>query len=256
MTNRRFGPRFTTRGAISWFGALLCLPLAALAADEICTSCGPRVNVNGAFAHHKDRPTVTIEGAPGNAAIFLEDINGANFSVTIAPLPAGKYTLTIGAAETVANAPGERVFDVMAGDKVLAKDFDIVASAGGARKVATITGTVKHEDDAIRGPLTISFIAGKSTAKFNTFDIKNADGVSVVSFSASELADAFTATARREPEVKEPPIWRDPSHSLKDRARDLIRRMSLAEKVAQLKNAAPAITNTAVTQKFPTNTRK
>ena len=43
------------------------------------------------------------------------------------------------------------------------------------------------------------------------------------------------------PEINEPPIWRDPSQPLKARANDLIRRMSLAEKVAQLQNDAPAI---------------
>ncbi|HEX7576479.1 MAG TPA: glycoside hydrolase family 3 C-terminal domain-containing protein, partial [Verrucomicrobiae bacterium] len=62
-----------------------------------------------------------------------------------------------------------------------------------------------------------------------------------VSFCASELADAFSAAAMRVPDVKEPPSWRDSSKPLKARADDLIRRMSLAEKVAQLKNAAPAI---------------
>jgi beta-glucosidase len=107
--------------------------------------------------------------------------------------------------------------------------------------VATITGTVDHEDDSLRGPLTFAFMAAKDAAKFNTFEVRNADGASVVSFNASELADAFSAAAVRVPDVKEPPIWRDPSYSIKERADDLIRRMSLAEKVAQLKNAAPAI---------------
>ena len=36
-------------------------------------------------------------------------------------------------------------------------------------------------------------------------------------------------------------IWRDPSRSIKARADDLIRRMSLAEKVSQLRNDAPGI---------------
>ena len=133
------------------------------------------------------------------------------------------------------------MFDVTSGDASLAKDFDIFATAGGARKVATITGAVEHEDDSLRGPLKISFVASKGAAKFNTIEVKNAAGASVVSFSASELADAFSAAAVRVPDVKEPPIWRDPSKPLKARADDLIRRMSLAEKVAQLKNAAPAI---------------
>ena len=100
---------------------------------------------------------------------------------------------------------------------------------------------MEHEDDSLRGPLKISFTASKGTAKFNTIEVKNAEGVSVADVSASELADAFSAAAVHVPDVTEPLIWRDPSKPLKARADDLIRRMSLAEKVAQLKNAAPAI---------------
>jgi beta-glucosidase len=65
--------------------------------------------------------------------------------------------------------------------------------------------------------------------------------VSVVAFSASEMADAFTGAAARIPEITDPAIWHDSSHPLKERANDLIRRMSLAEKVGQLQNGAPGI---------------
>lgn len=214
---------------------------AALADEEICAACGPDVRLSGSFAHRKDNASVAIEGAGSNAAAYREDVNGTNFTVTITALPAGKYTLTIGAAETSARAAGERVFDVTSGDKVLAKDFDIFAKAGAVRKVATISGTVDHADDALRGPLKISFTSSKGTAKFNTIEVKGEDGSSIVAFSASELADAFSAAAQRVPEVAQAPIWRDASKPLDTRIDDLIRRMSLAEKVAQLKNAAPAI---------------
>ena len=213
----------------------------AFGADEICASCSAPVSVAGSFAHRKDNPSVIIEGAGNNAALYREDVNGTNFTVTIAHLPAGQYTITIGAAETVAGAAGERVFDVVVGDAALVRDFDLFATAGGARKVAAITGTVAHEDDSLRGPVKIAFVASKGAAKFNTIEIKNASGASVVSFSASELADAFSAAAARVPDIKEPAIWRDASKPVPARAEDLIRRLSLAEKVAQLKNAAPAI---------------
>jgi beta-glucosidase len=213
----------------------------AFAADEICASCGQQVSVGGDFAHRKENASLIIDGATVNAPAFHEEINGKNFTVSIAHLPAGKYTIIIGEVETTAGATGERVFDVTCGDIALAKDFDIYATAGGARKVASLTGVVEHEDDSIKGPLTISFAASKGVAKFNTFEIKNPSGAAVISFSASELADAFSAAAAHVPEISDPPIWRDPARPLKLRAEDLIRRMSLAEKVAQLKNAAPAI---------------
>jgi beta-glucosidase len=231
---------FTLAAKLLMAGALATTSVA-FAADEICTACGPQVNVSGSFTHRKDRPSVAIEGATNNAAVYREDVNGTNFTVTISALPAGKYTIAIGVAETVAGGAGERVFDVLSGDVPLARDFDIYATAGAARKVATINGTVEHEDDALRGPLKITFVSSKGMAKFNAFEIKNAAGAAVVSFSASELADAFSAAASRVPEVKEAPIWRETSRSVKERAADLIRRLSLAEKVAQLKNAAPAI---------------
>jgi beta-glucosidase len=227
--------------AVPLLAGLLLSASATFAADEICASCGQQVSVGGSFSHRKENPSVAVEGAGNNAAAYREDVNGTNFTVTIAHLPAGKYTITIGAAETSAGAAGERVFDVTSGDTSLAKNFDIFATAGGARKVATISGTVEHSDDSLRGPLKISFVSSKGTAKFNTVEVKNADGAPVVSFSASELADAFSAAAVRVPEIKDPPIWRDPSQPLQARESDLIRRMSLAEKVAQLKNAAPGI---------------
>ena len=236
---RHIYPKYTVPLILLLAGELFSAS-AAFAAEEICTSCGGQVSVSGSFTHRKEAPSLVVEGAKSSVDAFREDVNGTGFTVTIAHLPAGKYTITIGAAETVASKPGERVFDVTSGETVLAKDFDIFATAG-ARRAAMITGTVKHEDDALRGPLKISFVANKGAAKFNTIEVKNAEGVSVADVSASELADAFSAAAVRVPEVTEPPIWRDPSKPLKVRADDLIRRMSLAEKVAQLKNAAPAV---------------
>jgi beta-glucosidase len=218
----------------------LCAPVA-FAADEICASCGLQVSVSGDFAHRKDYASVTIEGATNNAAAFREEINGTNFTVTIAHLPAGKYTIVIGETETLVSEPDERLFDVASGDVALAKNFDIVATAGGARKVCYIRGAVEHEDDSIKGPLTVSFVAVKGTAKFNTFEVEDASGASLIAFNASELAEPFSAAATRIPEISEPPIWRDPSQPLAAREKDLIRRMSLAEKVAQLQNTAPGI---------------
>ena len=228
-----------------FLAGLMLFVTGAFAADESCSSCGPDVRINGEFVHRKDAATVTIQGATAdNAAAFREEINGNNFNISIANLPAGRYTISIGEVETLASAAGERVFDVSAGDVALAKNFDIFAAAGGAGKVTTITGTVQHEDDEIRGAINLVFSSSTGAAKFNKVEIKNAAGASVIAFNASELADNFSADARRVPEITEPPIWRDPSHPLKERINDLIRRMSLAEKVAQLQGGqtpAPAI---------------
>jgi beta-glucosidase len=231
---------FTRVGCLLLTGTLFSV-FALFAADETCPTCGGKITVTGDFAHQKDIPYPPILGAGANFAVYAEDVNGPQFTVAIANLPAGKYEIEIGAAELTATAAGERVFTVSAGDTVLAQDFDLFASAGGVRKVATVRGAIEKADDALRGPLQLTFAASKGRAKFNTVTIRDSAGAQVVSFAANELADAFGAAAMVPPEVKEPAIWRDPSKPLRARADDLIRRMALAEKVSQLKNGAPAI---------------
>ena len=222
--------------------AIILASAVSTHAEEVnCATCELQARVNGDFAHRKDDASVAIEGATNNAAAFREEINGKHFTVSVSHLPAGQYKIVIGEVETLYAAPGERLFDVTCGDAALATNFDIVAAAGGPRKVCYITGAVEHEDDSLRGPLTVSFAAIKNAAKFNTFEVKDTSGASVVTFNASELAEPFSAAATRIPEISEPPIWRDPSQPLPARENDLIRRMSLAEKVAQLQNDAPAI---------------
>ncbi len=235
-------PRFRfPRPAALLLGILLAVTPAGFAADEICAHCGGKVEVSGDFTHRKEPPPP--EGAAPDAGTdaLQEDVNGTRFTVTVSNLPAGRYIVEIHAAETVATAAGERVFDVRAGEQVLAKDFDILATAGSPGKAATILASVEKSDDALRGPLQLTFAASKGRAKFNRIEIFDAAGASVVSFRAADLADAFSAAALRPPEVNEPSIWRDAAKPLRARADDLIRRMSLAEKVSQLKNAAPAI---------------
>lgn len=239
----RFTPvsvmRFLLRSFIP-VRALLAFALSAtvaFGADEACVTCGGKVTVTGDFTHRREPPGPPMPG--GDA--FREDVNGPRFTVSIANLPAGRYTVEITAAETVASAAGERVFTVSASDQVLAADYDLFTAAGGRRKAATITGVVEKSDDALRGPLRLEFTARQGNAKFNTIAIKDESGAEVVRFAASDLADAFGQAAVLPPEVKEPAIWRDPAQPLRARIEDLIRRMSLAEKVAQLKNAAPSI---------------
>jgi beta-glucosidase len=226
----------------SFCAAALCFSVTtALAAEESCSTCGQQVSLSGDFRHRKDGTDVKIDGATGDVAAYREEINGTNFVVTVAHLPAGKYTIVIGEVETLANEPGERSFDVTAGSIALATNFDIIAAAGGVQKVCYIKGGIDHEDDSLNGPLTVTFSARKGSAKFNTFEVKNASDASLVAFNASEMADPFSTSATRIPEINGPAIWKDASQSLQMREQDLVRRMSLAEKVSQLQNGAPGI---------------
>ncbi|MGH7981255.1 MAG: glycoside hydrolase family 3 protein, partial [Limisphaerales bacterium] len=95
--------------------------------------------------------------------------------------------------------------------------------------------------DARQRPLTLTFTAVKNRAKFNTLQILDASGNALVSLNASDLADPLDAAANKAPDVSGPVIWKDPSKPLDERIQDLISRMSLAEKVAQIRNTTPAI---------------
>lgn len=212
------------------------------AGQESCASCDRLVQADGQFQHFKSPADTAIQGAtPNDAAAFHEEVNGDHFTITISRLPAGKLTVIIGEAETFFRQSGERLFDVTCDGTTLAKNFDIFAAAGGPNKVCTITGQVQHEADSEHGPLTLTFAAVKNRAKFNTLEILDASGNALVNMDASDLADPLDAGANKPPAVGSPAIWKDPSKPLDDRVRDLISRMSLAEKVEQIRNTTPGI---------------
>lgn len=208
----------------------------APAVSRAC-DCRPEVSLSGSYVREREPKESDMDQIRASQ----ESINGTSFQVTVSGLPQGTYTVEIRATDPTSKGKGERIFDVTVDGRVIASDFDIFASAGGGGHVAKIIGTVEHTDDALRGPLKISFRAKKGEAKFNEIEIRNSQGETVAKFTAQDLADPFVAAASRIPNITSAPIWRNASHSLADRENDLVRRMSLAEKVAQLKNDAPAI---------------
>jgi beta-glucosidase len=221
------------------FGASISTTLAD---EETCAACDRLVQATGEFSHYQTPKNVTIQGVPaGSDAAFREEIFGKSFTVTISQLAAGKYTVVIGEAETFFSQPGQRVFDVSSGDTSLATNFDIVATAGGMDKVCFITGEVEHLDDSIHGPLPLTFTGRENNAKFNSIQIKDASGATLVAVKASDLADPFAAAASKIPVVTAPEIWKDAAQPVDARVRDLISRLSLAEKVQQIRNTTPAI---------------
>ncbi len=215
--------------------------LYSFAGEEVCVPCGLKVNVTGEFSHHKENESDRIGGAEDGLDAFRESIVGEDFAVTVQKLPEGRYTVVIGVVETEYGKIGDRRFSVACGDDVLEEDFDVVKEAGNPWKVAHIVGEVEHSDDTLRGPLKVLFKAIKGEAKFNSFEVLNAAGETMVAFGAHEISDPFSADATRVAEIGGPVVWKDADQPLQERINDLIRRMSLAEKVAQLQNDAPAI---------------
>ena len=210
--------------------------------DETCANCGVPIDVTGQFEHFKAKAGTKVQGAaPGDESAFREEIWGRSFAISVPHLPAGKYTVIIGEAELYFNQTGQRVFDIKSGDAAIASNLDIFAAAGGAGKALYLTNEIDHPDDSLRGPLTVTFTARENNAKFNTFEIRNAAGATVVSTKAADLSDPLSAAAKKIPVVNGPEIWRDSSQPVEARVRDLISRMSLAEKVQQIRNTTPAI---------------
>ncbi|HEY1790117.1 MAG TPA: glycoside hydrolase family 3 C-terminal domain-containing protein [Verrucomicrobiae bacterium] len=220
---------------------VLILNASARADEETCASCDHVVQADGQFEHYKCADDLVIRGAgQAGAAAFHEEVNGDNFTITISRLPAGKLTINIGEAETYFQQKGQRSFDVTCDRVTLAKNFDIVAAAGGPNKVCIITGQLERAGSD-RGPVTLTFTGVKNRAKFNTLEILDASGNSLVSMNAADLANPLAAAANKAPAVTGAAIWKDPTAPLDDRIHDLLSRMSLTEKVEQIRNTAPGI---------------
>jgi len=221
----------------------VCLSTAAAFADEeTCVACDRKVLVSGQFEHGRGHESLAITGAPKRGEEdFREEIYGANFTVSVPDLPAGKYTVLIGLAEVVFTNGGQRVFDISCGNQTLARQLDIITAAGGAGRVLLLTNRIDFAGDAALGPLTLIFTGRTNTAKLNTFELKDASGQSIISMCAADLIDAENTTALQLPVVAGPELWKDAAQPAAARVDDLVRRLSLAEKVQQMRNAAPAI---------------
>ena len=216
--------------------------IGVFAGEEACVSCDRKVLVSGQFEHGRGHESLAITGAPRRGEdAFREEIYGPNFTLSVPNLPAGQYTVQIGLAEIVYTNAGRRAFDIICGNRTLAHNLDIFAAAGGAGRVLLLTNRIDFAGDAAQGPLALTFIGRTNAAKLNTFELKNASGQSIISLRAADLVDVGDSNALQVPVVTGPETWKDTAQPVAARVADLVRRLSLAEKVQQLRNAAPAI---------------
>ncbi|HEY4984782.1 MAG TPA: glycoside hydrolase family 3 C-terminal domain-containing protein [Verrucomicrobiae bacterium] len=224
-------------------GFTVCLSTSiAFADEETCVACDRKVLVSGQFEHGRGHESLAIQGAPkrGEEA-FREEIYGSNFTVSAPNLPAGKYTVLIGLTEIVFTNAGQRAFDITCGNQTLARNLDVFTAAGGAGRVLLLTNRIDFPGDAAHGPFTLAFTGRTNTAKLNTFELKDASGQSLISMQAADLIDAEDTNALQAPVVAGLEIWKDAAQPTAARVDDLVQRLSLAEKVQQMRNAAPAI---------------
>ena len=136
---------------------------------------------------------------------------------------------------------GQRAFDITCGDQAVARNLDLFTAAGGAGKVLLLTNQIDFPGDALRGPLAFHFIGRTNAAKLNTFELRDANGVSIISLRAADLVDAADAAALKIPAVAGPEIWKDAAQPVAARVSDLVRRLSLSEKIQEMRNGAAAI---------------
>ncbi|HXP61990.1 MAG TPA: glycoside hydrolase family 3 C-terminal domain-containing protein, partial [Dongiaceae bacterium] len=218
--------------------SLLCL--SSFAAEEVSCACNNKVVVIGQF-EHRPFDTFLIAGAAGNEVAFKDEIKGPDFSCSVPELKPGKYTVEIGLAELEFDRPGQRSFDILCGDKALATNLDLFVAAGGVDKVLRIRGDIDFAGDAAHGPLTVRFVAKLGLAKLCTLEVRDANGATVAYMKVADLITGVDPASLAPPLVEGPVLWNDPSRPLEVRVRDLVKRMSLAEKASQMRNTAPAI---------------
>lgn len=132
--------------------------------------------------------------------LYQTERYGPHFSYVLTGLPAGPARIKLGFCEFKYTERGQRVFDILANDKPLFKDFDIL-KVGGPREAVIVASPI---DIPAGKPLTLEFAAKVENAKFNylkvytgdwTFEIKASDEPQVslgpASKDASYLSEAF-----------------------------------------------------------------
>ena len=198
-----------------------------------------RFVVTGDVQHRRTPAGLAIAGA-ATPADFADEVYGKDFSVALPGLPEGRYTVGVSMAETYFREPGGRVFDVSAGRRSLAEGLDLAARAGFA-KAYVLTAEVEHTADAIGGPLALRFEARRNNATIDAIEVRDARGAVVAHATAVDLVTLGDRAASALPAVSGPVLFRDPALPVARRVADLVRRLSLREKVEQLMDAAPPI---------------
>jgi beta-glucosidase len=218
----------------------LITPLTAQDATN-CASCRKAILVTGELAYQRLPVGTAIEGAAPDA-VFSTTAFGSSFEATVIGLAAGDYTLEIDLTETVVHGEGQRLFDIFRDWRTpVVEGLDVFKAAGGFARAYRFQAALKVEDNPYGWPVTIRFNGRTGAAMFNAIRIRNAPGGVIAEITAEVLQASEPAGAEQIPDVKETPIYRDPLQPLDQRIGDLIRRMSLREKLGQMLNNATAI---------------
>jgi beta-glucosidase len=220
--------------------AIVAAPVAARDAAD-CSTCRKAILVTGEL-RYQSLPAGTVIAGAASDAVFSTTAFGSSFEATVVGLAAGDYTLEVDLAETVARADGQRLVDIFRGWRTpVVEGLDVFKAAGGFARAYRFQAALKVEDDPNGWPVTIRFMGQRGDAMFNALRIRSVAGEMIAEITAANLQASEPAGAEQIPDVKETPIYQDPSQPMDRRIDDLIRRMSLREKLGQMLNAAAAI---------------
>lgn len=213
--------------------------------------CGYRMQVEGELFIWQ-APPATQSGIPVPDD-YRTEIFG-NVIVAKAPLPPGTYTIEVIGSENSWREPGRRIFDITAistrnadspGQGAAPRTEEVTTSLGtaidlfalaGPGKPHTIRGTVPHAG----GLLKVVFTTRADFAKVSAIRVINAAGDKVAWLFAQDMTDLLRLPGDP-PKIEGPVVWKDASAPIDRRVADLIKRMTLREKVWQMSHAAPAI---------------
>jgi beta-glucosidase len=195
------------------------------------------------FAHWSGAQTADAirQTAPDGLTLY-----GTNFTVSVPNVEAGQYTAVLGFVENEVTTAGQRLFDINYHGHSIASNLDVFTAAGGAGKPYFLTVPITHAADLEGGPVAFTFIAGKNQAMFHTLALKNSAGEGVLFVTAADVMNPNDGAAALTPAIAGPVLWKDPKLPTEARVKDLVSRMSLSEKVAQLRNGAPPISRLGV----------
>ena len=190
-----------------------------------------------------ETPEPVLTGGDFRATNGSPEVFGKQLTVAFPGLPAGRYDVTVEAAENYLDEPGRRIMTIRAGETVLAAKVDIFQKTGKGKPLK-LHGRVNHQPDSSRGPLTVTFSGEVGNAIFSAFRVSDAAGKVVTQATAATLqatADRLEEPLKRIPQVAGPELWKDTARPPAERAADLVRRLSVAERISQIMMSAPGI---------------
>jgi beta-glucosidase len=176
------------------------------------------------------------QAEPSNVSLY-----GTNFTISVPNVDVGQYTAVFGFMENQFDAAGQRLFDISYQGHLIASNLDVFAAAGGRGKFYSLAIPLTHAADIEGGPLAFTFIARKNLAMFCTLELKTSSGTRLFLLTAADVMNPNDNAATKVPAIAGPLLWKDATLLVDIRVKDLVSRMSLAEKVAQLRNGAPPI---------------